>query len=833
MRRSMKCLKKAVWSLLIAGSVLLCSCADKNSAVPGDQDSQGHKETKHENKIEQTLRLQYDEPAEFWETNSLPIGNGYLGASVFGGIEQERLTLNEKTLWTGGPSESRPDYRGGNIEGSSRYLSQIQEALQQKDSKKVNKLVKKLVGGMDGYGSYQMLCDVNFRFDGMKKKNAADYQRYLDLNHSVAGVSYTCEGTEYTREYFANYPSNVIAMKFTSSQQGGLSFTTSLDNTQSGYQIQLGEDSLAYFGELEDNQLRYRGEFRFQLTDGTLEEDGEQIRVKDATQVVILFTAATDYANTYPAYRSGTDPAATVEKNLSAAIEKGWDGLKKEHEEDYLELFGRADLDLGGEYTQTCTDDLLAAYVKKTKKRQDYDQEDRYLEVLYYQYGRYLLISSSREGTLPANLQGIWNNSNSPVWSSDYHINVNLQMNYWPAMVANLAETATSLVDFVDGLREPGRVTAADYYGIVSDSGHPENGWVAHTQSTPYGWTCPGYEFTWGWSSAAPAWLDLNLWEYYQYTGDKEYLEKKIYPILRESARFYTQFLIYDEEQQRYVSAPTYSPEHGPVTIGNTYEQSLIQQLLENFVSASQLLEQDEELRQTASEMAEKMDPYQVSEKTGFIKEWYEEDEEDFDDSQVEPQHRHTSHLLGLFPGNAINYDTPQLLEAAKASLEDRGDDGTGWGMAMKICLWARTGEGNHAYRMLNQLLGVRTNPNLWDVHPPFQIDGNFGGTAGISEMLLQSHMGYIQLLPSLPDAWREGSFEGLCARKGFEVNVQWKDKKVVSASVYSCNGETCRIQTEECRVETEDGEEVKTQYQDGILSFETEENTLYVLKRE
>lgn len=826
MRKSVR----KVTVLLLAGAMMLTGCS-QGSSPSSDKKSEAQQEKKHENKIKQTLRLQYDEPAEFWEENTLPVGNANMGATVFGGIQKETVVLNEKTLWTGGPSESRPNYRGGNVQNSSQYLKQVQEALKSGDKKTVKKQVNKLIGEVDGYGAYQMLGSVNFKFLNINQKTASAYERYLDLNESVAGVKFDCQNVTYTREYFANYPSNVIAMKFAASEAGKLSFVTSMEDTQDGGVIQAEGDTLTYSGALTDNQMRYQGKFQFILKDGTLKPEGDKMSVQGATEAVILFTAATDYANKYPSYRSGIDPAETVEKNLSSAVEKGYDALKKEHQEDYQELFGRVNLDLGEEYTDTCTDDLLKAYQKKTKKKIAYDAKDKYLEVLYYQYGRYLLVSSSREGTLPANLQGVWNNSNSPVWSSDYHINVNLQMNYWPAMVTNLAETATSLVDYVDSLREPGRITAADYYGIVSDEKNPENGWVAHTQSTPFGWTCPGYEFTWGWSSAATAWLDLNLWEYYLFTGDKKYLEEKIYPVLRESAKFYSQFLIYDEKQGRFVSSPTYSPEHGPVTIGNTYEQSLIRMLLVNFMDASEMLKKDEDLRETVGKMAEKMEPYQVSSKTGMLKEWYEEDDAGFDSSDVEKQHRHTSHLLGLYPGNDINYDTVDLMEAAKASLNDRGDEGTGWGMAMKVCLWARTGDGNHSYQVFNHLLSERTNPNLWDVHPPFQIDGNFGGTAGVSEMLLQSHMDYIQLIPSLPDAWSEGSFDGLCARGGFEISATWKDKNVTEAGIVSNNGGICRMKAENCKVKTADGKEVKTKVsEDGIVEFDTEKNETYIL---
>ncbi|MCD7824487.1 MAG: glycoside hydrolase N-terminal domain-containing protein [Clostridiaceae bacterium] len=812
-------------SLLVMLSLLVTSCS-----FGGDTEQKEEKELVRENKVKDTLKLSYDEPAEFWETNSLPIGNGYMGASIMGGIEEESICLNEKTLWTGGPSEERSDYNGGNLESASGALEKVQKALADGDTDQVDSLMSQLVGDTEGYGAYQTLGSVLFSFDQVSSKKTENYQRYLDLNQSVAGVSFDCGNTTYTREYFANYPSNVIVMRFSAQGEEKLNFKAkmNINTTQYGAKIEASDTDLLYYGELTDNQLRYESRFHFILKDGTAKAGKKSVVISDATEVIVLFTAATDYSNVYPSYRSAEDPKDRVDSAIEAAADKGYDALLKEHQEDYQALFGKASVSFGGEYTETCTDDLLKQYQKNDSSEPTTD--DLYLEELYYQYGRYLLISSSREGSLPANLQGVWNNSNSPTWASDYHINVNLQMNYWAATVANLSETMIPFVEYVDSLREPGRETAGIYYGIESDEENPENGWVAHTQSTPFGWTCPGWEYTWGWSSAATAWLDQNLWDYYQFTADTQYLEEKIYPIMKESALFYTQFLIYDEEQGRYVSSPTYSPEHGPVTIGNTYEQSLIQDLLQNFVTASELLGKDEELRETAREMASKMDPYQISEETGLLKEWYEEDDEDFDDSSVEKAHRHTSHLLGLYPGNEINYDTTDLLEAAKASLNDRGDESTGWARAMKVCLWSRTGDGDRSYQILHGLLADSTYENLWDTHPPFQIDGNFGGTAGISEMLLQSHMGYIQVLPALPDAWKDGEFDGLCARNGFELQAKWSNKTLTELSVLSTAAKECKIQIDACRVTDSSGNEVETSYEDGILSFETEKNETYTL---
>lgn len=762
------------------------------------------------------LTLWYDEPGEAWANHYLPIGNGYMGATMNGGVEQEIIVFNEKTLWTGGPSEHR-DYKGGNKENIYPYVKQVQEALGKKDHKTALDLLSNLTGIDDGYGAYQLLWNAELTYPKLQKEKVTDYKRWLNLNEAVAGVRFTTEGVTYQREYFANYPSNVIVMKLSSDSKNMISFTFRLSQQHPNYKLTITDSTLTCSGTLEDNGLRYEGQYRFEHKGGNLEVHSESIIITGADEVIIYFSAATDYKDQYPTYRSGNDPKVIVTENIKKAVKKGYYFLKEEHRQDYLKLFGRVKLDLGGKLPSITTDELLENY-KSNRENTD----AKYLEELYFQYGRYLLISSSRPGTLPANLQGVWNNSNTPPWACDYHINVNLQMNYWPAFLTNLAETAIPLVEYVDGLRAPGRVTAEEYYNIKSNEEKPENGWVAHTQSTPFGWTCPGWDFHWGWSTAAPAWLDQNLWDYYEFTGDKEYLREKIYPIMRESVMFYTQCLIYDEKQDRYVSSPSYSPEHGPVTIGNTFEQSLIEQLFRNFIIASQILGVDEELREKVEFMQPLLSPYHVS-KRGLLKEWFEEDEEDFDRSKIQKNHRHVSHLLGLYPGNAITENSPELMEAAIATLNDRGDESTGWSRANKLNLWARTGDGNRAYKIFQGLLTDCTLPNLWDTHPPFQIDGNFGGTAGIAEMLLQSHMGYIKLLPALPRVWDAGSYEGLCARNGFVIDLTWSRGEVVCGVIHSTIGGTCNIQLPKGVVIRSDSDhDVEVINRDGVSSFST-----------
>ncbi|MBD5129894.1 MAG: hypothetical protein HDT43_08220 [Ruminococcaceae bacterium] len=714
-----------------------------------------------------------------WESQCLPIGNGFLGASMFGGVRRERIVLNEKSLWAGGPCKNRPDYRGGNKRERYKYVAEVQKLLAEGDYENAVKQLPELTGDGD-FGAYQLLCDAVLEFE-IPDGEPSDYIRKLDLDKSLYSCEFTLGGARYSREAFASYPDKVIAFKFSCSEK--MSFTLKLDKTHPSKIFAEG-NSLVYNGAVEDNGMRFDARFTV-VTDGKL-DISDCITVRDFSETVIYFTAATDYEMKYPNYRNGIAPEAVTAHIAKSAAAIGWADLYQAHYSDYSAMYGRAEFSLDN------ADDLPADKLLEAYRNGERAAMNR-METLYFQYGRYLLISSSREGALPANLQGVWNESNCPPWCCDYHINVNLQMNYWGAYNTNIAETAQPLIDFLDSLREPGRVTAAEYYNIVSDEKHPENGWTAHTQCSPFGWTAPGWDFYWGWSTAAVAWLMQNIWEYYEFTGDKQTLREKIFPIMRESARFYTQWLRYDEKQDRLVSTPTYSPEHGPVTVGNTYEQSLIEQLFIDFLAASSELSEEGELQVKVREMLPKLKPYHVG-KTGLLKEWFEEDEPDFDRSQIQQNHRHLSHLMGLYPGKRITSALPEVMNAAIMSMNDRGDESTGWARAHRLNLWARTGDGERAYRLLRGLLGDCTFENLWDFHPPFQIDGNFGGSAGIAEMLLQSHEGVIRILPSIPSEWKSGAFKGLCARGGFVVDAEWENGAVTALSVLAKNGGECSV---------------------------------------
>lgn len=718
---------------------------------------------------------------EKWESQCLPIGNGFLGASMLGGARRERIVLNEKSLWAGGPCENRPDYRGGNKRERYKYVAEVQKLLAGGDYESAVGLLSELTGDGD-FGTYLLLCDAVIDFD-LPNGEVKEYARRLDLDKSLYSCGFTVGGVRYAREAFASYPDRVIAFRFLCGEK--MSFTLKLEKTHPS-KIFAEDNALVYNGAVADNGMKFDARFKV-VTDGGVEFSSEGISVRNSSETVIYFTAATDYEMKYPNYRSGISPETVTAPLVNAAAEKGWEILYNAHYADYSAIYDRVKLKINEEAADLPADKLLEAY-----RNGDRAAMNR-LETLYFQYGRYLLISSSREGALPANLQGVWNESNTPPWCCDYHINVNLQMNYWGAYNTNLAETALPLIDFLDSLREPGRVTAAEYYNIVSDKDNPENGWTAHTQCSPFGWTAPGWGFYWGWSTAAVAWLMQNIWEYYEFTGDKETLRERIFPIMRESVRFYTQWLIYDEKQDRLVSSPTYSPEHGPVTVGNTYEQSLIEQLFIDFLAASKELSEEGKLQTKVREMLPKLKPYHIG-RSGLLREWFEEDETGFDRSKIQQNHRHLSHLMGLYPGKRITPQTPEHMSAAVMSMNDRGDESTGWARAHRLNLWARTGDGERAYKLLRGLLGDCTFENLWDFHPPFQIDGNFGGSAGIAEMLLQSHEGVIRVLPSIPDEWTSGAFSGLCARGGFIIDAEWTDGAVTALCVRAKNGGECSV---------------------------------------
>ena len=809
--------------------------------------------TGQENAEQNDLRLWYTKPSSqggvsgednVWQQYTLPIGNGDMGANVYGEISNERLTFNEKTLWTGGPSESRPDYNGGNLEAQGKNgetMKQIQQLFAEGKDSEASSMCNQLVGTSEGYGAYQSWGNIYLTYNGIDDAAAENYVRDLDIRTAVSSVNYDVNGTHYSREYFVSNPDNVLVARLTAEGGDKLNLNITFPSNQGGATVAEG-DTLLLAGEVSDNQMKYDSVLKAVPEGGEVTADGDTLTVSDADAVTVYVSADTDYKNEYPAYRTGQTAEelhAKVAGTVEAAAEKGFDAVKADHIADYSSLFGRVELDLGQTVSDKPTDELLAAYNAGTATA----AEQRQLEVILFQYGRYLTLGSSRENSeLPSNLQGVWNNKNNPSWSSDYHMNVNLQMNYWPTYSTNLAECAEPLIDYVDSLREPGRITAAIYAGIVSEDGE-ENGFMAHTQNTPFGWTCPGWDFSWGWSPAAVPWILQNCWEYYEFTGDYEYMETYIYPMLKEEAKMYSAMLVKDEDG-KYVSSPTFSPETGPRTNGNTYEQSLIWQLFTDAITAGKLVGEDEAL---LADWQEKLDnlkgPIEIGD-DGQVKEWYIETSYNKDENGNTLGegfgHRHLSHMLGLFPGDLITADTPEWYEAARVSMNLRTDSSTGWGMGQRINTWARLGDGNRAHKLITDLFANGIYANMWDTHPPYQIDGNFGMTSGVAEMLLQSNAGYINLLPALPDVWENGSVDGLVARGNFAISMAWDFGRITTTEITANNGGECKVLNpwSESSVGMKvykDGQEVETTVEANTLgdvyTFQTEAGAVYELK--
>ena len=745
-------------------------------------------------------QLNYDQSTapsyDGWEKQALPVGNGEMGAKVFGLIGEERIQYNEKTLWSGGPQPDSQDYNGGNYKERYKVLAEIRKALEDGDRQKAKQLAERnLVGPNNAqYGRYLAFGDISMVFTNQKKglENVTDYHRSLDITEATTTTSYTQDGTTFKRETFSSYPDDVTVTHLTQKGDKKLDFTVwnsltedllangdysaEYSNYKSGH-VTTDPNGILLKGTVKDNGLQFASYLGIK-TDGKVTVHEDSLTITGASYATLLLSAKTNFAqNPKTNYRKDIDLEKTVKGIVEAARGKDYETLKKNHIKDYQSLFNRVKLNLGGSNTAQTTKEALQTYNPSKGQK---------LEELFFQYGRYLLISSSRDRTdaLPANLQGVWNAVDNPPWNADYHLNVNLQMNYWPAYMSNLAETAKPMINYIDDMRYYGRIAAKEYAGIESKDGQ-ENGWLVHTQATPFGWTTPGWNYYWGWSPAANAWMMQNVYDYYKFTKDETYLKEKIYPMLKETAKFWNSFLHYDKASDRWVSSPSYSPEHGTITIGNTFDQSLVWQLFHDYMEAANHLKIDQDLVTEVKAKFDKLKPLHINQ-NGRIKEWYEEDSPQFTNEGIENHHRHVSHLVGLFPGTLFGKDQPEYLEAARATLNHRGDGGTGWSKANKINLWARLLDGNRAHRLLAEQLRSSTLENLWDTHAPFQIDGNFGATSGMAEMLLQSHTGYIAPLPALPDAWKDGQVSGLVARGNFEVSMKWKEKNLETLSFLS-----------------------------------------------
>lgn len=738
-------------------------------------------------KVNSNLKLWYNQPAEKW-IEALPIGNGRLGAMVFGRITKERIQLNEESLWAGAQINN-------NNPGASKHLKEIQQLLLAGESSKARKLGDNyLLGTPPRIRSYQTLGDLILDFN-IDQDSVSNYRRELDLSTGISSVSYNHGGATFSRKVFASAVNNIIVIHLSSDKGSQINFRVSLEREIDAEVKVVSNNTLMMTGQIVDKDQPERGplgkHMKFSsvlkvLNDGgKLSSNKDNLIVENADEVTLILTAATDYNIDILNFDRSINPAEVCNGILGNAVVNSYGYLEERHIADHSAIFNRVEMNLGIDSNKNIPTDI------RLQKMKD-GNEDAGLIALYFQYGRYLLMGSSRyPGVLPANLQGIWNEHIDAPWGSDYHTNINLQMNYWPAEVCNIPETVAPLTKYFTGLLVPGRITAREMYNA--------RGWTMHHVSDPFGRTGLMDGIGWGTSPLAGAWMSLTFWRHYQFTQDEEYLREKAYPIMKEASQFILDFLI-EDGKGHLVTVPSISPENmyinpmlgknARITYAATIDIQIIIELFNGCIESATILETDSKLVSQMKNVMKKLPPVLIG-KDGTIREWIEDYEE------AEPGHRHMSHLFGLHPGTQITTDTPELFDAAKNTITKRlanGGGHTGWSRAWMVNFYARLLDSESAYEHLLALLRKSTLPNLFDSHPPFQIDGNFGGTAGIAEMLLQSHNNEIQVLPAIPKVWQEGFMKGLKARGNFTVDIYWSEGELTKLMVHSNSGGVCKI---------------------------------------